>query len=268
MRSSRSDADAPSPSPEPDRPGRPSRRRRIAPVSPARSGSPSSDVCSTVPDSASTSLDAANSTSSVGVRSGRSTAAFACRGTSTTAAPIAIGAAMAGIQRVNLRDAPVSRGRMLTGYARPRHPEPIRGQHSGSSGSPRSTADLGATRCRRDEDGSTVRGIRQIVTSSGVIMVNVVRRRPALRGATVTLAAVVAAGLVATAAPASADPVSTAVTASPRGGPPPPAPSTSTGYGRRGLVGRRRGQRRSASRCSATAATPWMPRSPPRRRSA
>ena len=62
-------------------------------------------------------------------------------------------------------------------------------------------------------------------------MVNVVRRRPALRGTTVTLAAVVAAGLVATAAPASADPASTAVTGVSSGRPLPPAPSTSTGYG-------------------------------------
>ena len=91
--------------------------------------------------------------------------------------------------------------------------------------------DLGATRCPRDEDGSTVRGIRQYVPSSGVTMVNVVHRRPALRGATITLAAVVTAGLVATAAPASAHPASTAVAGVVAGRPLPPAPSTSTVYG-------------------------------------
>ncbi len=62
-------------------------------------------------------------------------------------------------------------------------------------------------------------------------MVNVVRRRPALRGATVTLAAVVTVGLVAAAAPASADPARRPSPASSRGVPTPPAPSTSTGYG-------------------------------------
>jgi len=54
-----------------------------------------------------------------------------------------IGAAMAGIQRANLRDAPVSRGRMPSGYAFPRHPHPVGGERSGSTIAPDSTTHPG-----------------------------------------------------------------------------------------------------------------------------